>query len=77
MISRVNRKRQRLIAAQVQTPALLTQTLAALKNGEKKCVSLEEELQVKLAEKESYSERKEGLKKEAGKGRDRKELPDL
>lgn len=66
MISRVNRKRQRLIAAHVQTPALLTQTLAALKDGEKKRVSLEEELQVNPAEKESYSERKEGLKKEAG-----------
>lgn len=72
MISRVNRKRQRLIAAHVQTRALLTQTLAALKDGEKKRVSLEEELQVKLAEKESYPEREERLKKEAGKGRDQK-----
>lgn len=49
-ISGVNRKRQRCTAAHVQTPALLTQTEAALKDAEEKCVSLEEELRVKLAE---------------------------
>lgn len=58
--------------------ALLTQTQAALKDREKKCVHLEEELHVKLAEKESCSERMEGPKKESSEtGEARKELADL
>lgn len=49
-ISGVNRKRQRRTAAHVKPLALLTQTEAALKDVEQKCVGLEEELCVKLAE---------------------------
>lgn len=49
-ISGVNRKRERRTIAHVKALAPLTQTEAALKDTEEKCVSPEEELCMKLAE---------------------------